>query len=83
MVIIRHCNAVRSGLYNKDCVGVCAAFEKLKREAEVEDAKKTELWTEVCALESLHVNAKSTFQVFGFFQETVCAMGMTLCPRSR
>ena len=24
-----------------------AAFEKLKREAEIEDAKKTELWTEV------------------------------------
>lgn len=24
-----------------------AAFEKLKREAEIEDAKKTELWNEV------------------------------------
>ena len=43
---------------------VCAAFEKLKREAEIEDAKKTELWSEVCTSTPLHFGTHLILQTF-------------------
>ena len=49
---MRHWSMCCDGWRNCDPVSCCTAFEKLKREAEAEDAKKAELWAQVNHLTS-------------------------------